>query len=126
MYLLKILVVEDEPLVRMAMVDVFVDAGLSVIEAANADEAWFILQGRSDIALVVTDVDMPGTLNGAALAYDIRLEYPDLAVAVVSGVLPKPDLPTGVPFFSKPLADETLRGLVSSTGISAPLARRDH
>lgn len=125
MCLYQILVVEDEPLVRMATVDVFVDTGLSVIEAATADEAWLILQRRPDITLVVTDVDMPGTLNGAALAHRIRLEYPHLAVAVVSGVLPKPELPPGVSFFVKPVADETLRDLVFSIDSSGLSARRD-
>lgn len=110
----QILVVEDEPLVRMATVDVFLDAGHSVVEAAGADDALFILQKRSDIGLVVTDVDMPGSLDGAALAYRIQRDYPHLPVVVVSGVLPKPALPTGVPFFAKPVRDEVLRGLVAN------------
>lgn len=121
----QILVVEDEPLVRMATADVFVGMGYLVLEAANADEAWLILQSRPDIGLVVTDVDMPGSWDGVALAYRIRREYPHLALAVLSGVLPKPDLPTGVPFFAKPVADEILKGLVSSIENSDPSVRKD-
>jgi CheY-like chemotaxis protein len=98
----------------MAMVDAILDAGLFAVEASNADEALSTLRGRPDIVLLVTDVDMPGSLNGAALARKVRLEFPHLDVVVVSGVLPKPDLPDGVLFLGKPLADEVLQDLLGT------------
>jgi CheY-like chemotaxis protein len=109
----------------MAMVDAISDAGLLAIEASNADEALLTLTGRSDIALIVTDVDMPGSMNGAALAHKVRREFPHLNVVVVSGVLPKPDLPDGVLFFTKPLADEVLQDLLGTLASTGGATRRD-
>src|SRR4051812_179969 len=67
-----VLVVEDDPLVRTLAVEVVEDAGFLAIEAANADEAIIILEHRADIALVFTDIDMPGSMDGLKLAHAIR------------------------------------------------------
>jgi len=106
-----ILVVEDEPLVRMLISDILTeDGGYRVIEAVNADEALTLLEARHDVRLVLTDVDMPGTLNGFALARTIDLRFPGVKVIVASGrMAPGPgDLPNGVPFLSKPFAPSAL------------------
>ena len=55
-----VLIVEDEPLVRIGAVNIIEDAGFEVIEAANADEAIGILECRSDVRVVFTDIHMPG------------------------------------------------------------------
>lgn len=63
-----VLIVEDEPLVRLCAVTMVEEAGLDVIEAANADEAIRILENRSDIRVVFTDIQMPGSMDGLNLA----------------------------------------------------------
>ncbi len=64
-----VLLVEDEPLVRMTAVDELEDAGFRVLEAANADIALMVLEAQSDeVQVLFTDVDMPGSMNGMALA----------------------------------------------------------
>jgi CheY-like chemotaxis protein len=59
-----VLVVEDEMLLRMRAVDMVEDAGYTSLEAVDADEAVAILESRSDIALVLTDIQMPGAMDG--------------------------------------------------------------
>jgi CheY-like chemotaxis protein len=60
-----VLVVEDEILVRWQATDIIQDAGFNVLEAANADEAIQILQSRTDIEVIFTDVQMPGSMDQA-------------------------------------------------------------
>jgi two-component system, response regulator PdtaR len=82
---LVILVVEDEPLVRALMVDALEDEDFVVVEAPTGDVALRVLQARSDIAVVLTDVDMPGEIDGFQLARIAREMYPQVVVIVVSG-----------------------------------------
>ena len=63
-----VLVVEDDPLVQMLTVDTVEQAGFAVLQADNADEAIAILETRPDIALLLTDIDMPGSMDGLKLA----------------------------------------------------------
>ena len=65
---IAILLVEDEPLVRLVLTDLLADAGYRVTEAGNADEAMTLLESRPDMRVIITDVRMPGTLDGFALA----------------------------------------------------------
>jgi DNA-binding NtrC family response regulator len=104
------LVVEDEVLIRMALVETLMDDGYEVIEAASVDEAHFILGCRSDISLIVTDVETSGTTNGFMLARRMVKQRPDVRMIVVSGrSAPKPgELPEGVSFIAKPFRAETL------------------
>ena len=62
-----VLVVEDEPLIRMDVAATFEEAGYKVYEAANADEAVGLLEEFADIHALVTDVDMPGSIDGRPL-----------------------------------------------------------
>ncbi|MCJ2076029.1 response regulator [Methylobacterium sp. E-016] len=80
-----VLVVEDDDLVRMYAVEMLEDAGFAVIEARQADEAWFILHERSDIAAIFTDVDMPGTMCGVTLAERVSAAWPDIRLVLTSG-----------------------------------------
>jgi CheY-like chemotaxis protein len=73
-----VLVVEDEPLLRMAGADMVEDAGFGVIEAANATEAVRTLEARPDISLVFLDIDMPGGLDGMKLAAIISNRWPPI------------------------------------------------
>ena len=99
-----VLVVEDDWLLRLLAVELVEDAGLVAVEAANADEAIAILERRVDIALILTDVDMPGTMDGLKLAHAVRRRWPPIKIIIVSGKtrLSDAELPSDTRFFSKP------------------------
>ena len=80
-----ILVVEDNDLVRMNAVEMLEEAGFAVVEARHADEAWFVLHQRSDIGVVFTDVDMPGSMCGVTLAERVYQSWPDIRLVLTSG-----------------------------------------
>jgi CheY-like chemotaxis protein len=80
-----VLIVEDEVLIRMLLSDVLRQAGYQVIEAASADEAIAVLTSSPDPDVLITDVKMPGPLNGFALAAFVRRTKPDLKVIITSG-----------------------------------------
>jgi DNA-binding NtrC family response regulator len=82
-----ILVVEDEPAVRAVAVEALEDDGFEVIEAPSADHAMTILQARDDIAVVFTDVTMPGNLNGFDLARIAQALHGNIPVIIASGAL---------------------------------------
>ena len=100
----RILVVEDEPLLLMLAVDLVHDAGFEALEASNADQALKILETVADIVVLMTDIDMPGTMDGLALAAAVRDRWPPVSIIVVSGKRrPRAeDLPAGGVFFAKP------------------------
>jgi CheY-like chemotaxis protein len=99
-----VLIVEDEPLVRMGAVNLIEDAGFEVIEAANADEAMRILGSRSDVRVVFTDIHMPGSMDGLKLAHAVRNRWPPIKIIVTSGrsQVSEQELPEGGRFFAKP------------------------
>jgi CheY-like chemotaxis protein len=100
-----VLVVEDEMLLRMRAVDMVEDAGYTSVEAVDADEAVAILESRSDIALMFTDIQMPGSMDGLKLAHAVRQRWPPIKIILVSGQL-KPaniDIPADSRFYGKPL-----------------------
>jgi DNA-binding NtrC family response regulator len=105
-----VLVVEDEPLLRLLAMDIVEDAGLEALYAANADEAVAILEARTDIRIVFTDVDMPGSMDGIKLAAAVRGRWPPIEIIVVSGHLhvDLADLPDGSRFFPKPYDSQKL------------------
>jgi CheY-like chemotaxis protein len=80
-----ILFVEDEPLVRFVGALLLEDAGFSVIEACNAEEALLVLEANPDVKIVFTDVEMPGALDGLALARCVHERWPSIGVIVTSG-----------------------------------------
>jgi two-component system, response regulator PdtaR len=107
-----VLVVEDDQLLRLMAVDVVEEAGFVAIEAANADEAIVILEARADIAVILTDIDMPGTMDGLKLSHAVRHRWPPIKILIVSGKAPlnDADLPAETRFFSKPYS---VPGLIS-------------
>jgi two-component system, response regulator PdtaR len=80
-----ILVVEDEVLVRLMVAEWLRDADFHVVEAANADEALAVLQYTTDVALIVTDVRMPGSMDGLGLAKTVRTALPQIRIVLTSG-----------------------------------------
>src|SRR3954464_6732767 len=80
-----ILVVEDDVIVRMLACDILTEEGHHPLEAVDAAEALRLLDARPDIALVFTDVDMPGEVNGLGLTRLISLKTPELPIIVTTG-----------------------------------------
>ncbi len=99
-----VLVVEDDPLLRMMAVDLVEDAGFDAIEACDSDEAVEILQTRPDVRVLFTDVDMPGKMDGVALANWARRSVVPLGIVLTSGHYrpEEEDLPDRSIFFAKP------------------------
>ncbi|MBI0538523.1 response regulator [Roseomonas sp. KE2513] len=105
-----VLVVEDEPILRMMAVDVVEEAGFEAVEAAGAEDAVAILETRPDIRIVFTDIDMPGGADGMKLAAMIRDRWPPIEIIIISGRrTPRPeDMPARGVFFSKPYKREEI------------------
>jgi DNA-binding NtrC family response regulator len=81
-----VLIVEDEPLVRLALQEYLADNGFATLEAANAGEAMdLIKRSKLDIDLVFTDVRMPGEMDGLGLSRWVHSELPNIPVIVASG-----------------------------------------
>src|SRR3954447_2563672 len=79
------LVVDDEPFARLSAVQVLVDQAYLVLEAADADEALALLEQNDDVSLVVTDIGMPGQMDGLAMARHLRDRDSGLALIVATG-----------------------------------------
>jgi two-component sensor histidine kinase/ActR/RegA family two-component response regulator len=101
----NVLVVEDEMMLRMRAVNIVEDAGFTAIEAVDADEALAILESRSDVDLLFTDIQMPGSMDGLRLAHAVHQRWPSIKIILVSGQLTtgEVDKPTDSRFFGKPL-----------------------
>jgi len=120
----RILVVEDEVLIRTLVAELLREAGASVIEATTADEAWsfFIAGGKTD--LIISDLHTPGSLSGVQLAERIRSQEPALPIILTSGN-PGPDNVTALgAFIKKPFEFNELVGLAGKL-LNFPLATPD-
>jgi CheY-like chemotaxis protein len=117
-----ILIVEDESLVRLSAVGMLEDAGFRMIEAVNSDEALEFLEADFDIQLLFTDVNMPGTIDGLALARQVRDRWPHIGIMVTSAkrMLQLGELPADARFEQKPYSLDTVvrhaRELTSAHG----------
>ncbi len=121
-----VLLVEDEPLVRLVVVDVLMEADFRVIEASNADEALTVLNVGVPVDVLLSDVEMPPGPNGYALAHQVRERWPDIEILIVSGrEWPvEGDLPQGAAFLAKPVPNEAILLQVKSAALRAQEARR--
>jgi CheY-like chemotaxis protein len=105
-----ILVVEDESIIRMHTACLLEDEGFAVLEAQHSAEAMAVLHKHPNVCLLVTDVRMPGRIDGLGLVRHARENYPHIQSVVVSGdtseadalaagavrFIPKPYLPTTI------------------------------
>ncbi|KAB0676294.1 response regulator [Aureimonas leprariae] len=105
-----VLVVEDDGPLLMQTASFFEDAGYLVYKARNADEAIRLLESQPEIRVLFTDIEMPGSMNGLALAHVCRHRWPPVEIVVVSGrpKLAAHEMPKGAVFFSKPYADSAV------------------
>jgi CheY-like chemotaxis protein len=111
-----VLIVEDEFLIRAATADAIRDAGFEVLEAANADDAIELLEGRADIRVVFTDIHMPGSMDGVKLAHAVRHRWPPVRIIATSGrqLVLETDLPVDSVFLPKPYSHEALARVLSA------------
>ncbi|MGE7367873.1 response regulator [Neorhizobium sp. NPDC001467] len=120
MCLRTVLVVEDEPLIRMVLADTLADEGYDVVEAGNVLEAVAVL-GQRTIDAVVTDIDMPGGLSGLDLARMISSTHRNVPVIIASGrhCLAEDTLPDHAVFVAKPYGPDVIATMVGE------MTRRD-
>jgi CheY-like chemotaxis protein len=109
-----VLVVEDEAFLLFAIADELREAGFDVLEATNADQAIRLLETRQDIAILFTDIDMPGSMDGLRLSAAVRDRWPPIKIIVTSGKRqPAQDaMPSGGVFLPKPYAPETVAATI--------------
>ena len=122
------LVVEDEPIVMLGAVQMFETAGFEALVAFTADEAIAHLEGRTDIALVFTDCELPGSMDGPTLTHQVRSRWPTIEIIVVSGPrrIDGQTLPLGVRFFPKPYSQDQIERAAKELGVlgTVPRARQ--
>lgn len=105
-----VLVVEDEPLILLAACDLVASVGYLPREAADATRALSILEESSSIAILFTDIDMPGPIDGMELAFETQARWPHIGIIITSGRWPlaRHDIPHGSVFLEKPYMDGAL------------------
>jgi len=99
-----VLIVEDDTMVRSLAIEMVQEAGFEVIAAVNADDAIRILETNSDIGIVFTDIQMPGSMDGLKLAHAVRNRWPPIKIIVTSAqrMATGNELPEGGRFLAKP------------------------
>ncbi|WP_174300556.1 response regulator [Caulobacter sp. S45] len=109
-----VLVVEDEPIVLMDAVQALEDAGFEVVDAYDGEHALMKLDERPDIAALFTDVNMPGRLDGVALARMVHERRPDMVLVLTSAAmrLSGADIPDDGRFVPKPYDGLQVAGLI--------------
>lgn len=121
-----VLLVEDEPLVRLVTADILLEANFRVIEAGDAEEALRVLKAEVAVDVLLSDVEMPPGMNGYELVGHVHRDWPGVEIIVSSGrEWPKEeDLPPGAVFLAKPYLNATLLSYVQAAVRKAQEARR--
>ena len=111
-----ILVVEDEPIVRIYAVDVLEDAGYDVIEAGDAEQALARIDTCPEVSLMFSDINMPGDMDGFALAREVHRRRPDIRLVLTSGKMsPSQGNAQIDAFMPKPYSADSLTRLLRKT-----------
>jgi DNA-binding response OmpR family regulator len=99
-----VLIVEHDDFLRLLAADIMDDAGFATIQASDADAALAILETRTDIALLVTSITMPGSMDGRSHAHMARERWPVIRIIITSSrmSLKAVDFPPGSRFVPKP------------------------
>jgi CheY-like chemotaxis protein len=104
-----VLIVEDEPFVRVTGADLLAEAGFEVLEAGSADEALRILEATPEVRVVFSDVEMPGSLDGLGLARRICRRWPTIGIVLTSGHRVRAEMiPCEGRFLTKPYDGQAL------------------
>jgi len=107
-----VLLVDDEPEVRLLASDSLEDAGFEVVEAADAKQALSVLAARPDVGVLFTDVNMPGPLDGLELADLVHRLWPTVQLVVTSGRAPDRSIPDDGRFIPKPYSQRSMTALI--------------
>jgi len=120
-----ILLVEDEPLVRLVAADLLADSHFQVIEAASAEEALTVLRAGVAVDVLVSDVEMPPGIDGFDLAWEVHRRWPTIAILIASGRKwpAEGNLPPGAGFLAKPYSNVTLVTRALAAAKTAQAAR---
>lgn len=108
-----ILIVEDEVLLRIPVAEFLREGGFEVLEAANADEAIILLNSGVNCDLVLSDFQMPGTMDGVALARRLKIERPELPVVLSSSDTTIAGAAEAIAFIAKPYSLSDLNRLAN-------------
>ena len=113
---LRVLIVEDEILIRLILAESLADEGLQVTDAANGAAAAALIDQADGFQLLLTDMQMPGLLDGAAVARHARQRHPGIAVIYMTG---RPEVLSGIgalgprdAFLRKPFAPSDLMAVI--------------
>jgi CheY-like chemotaxis protein len=119
-----VLVVEDDALLRMHAAELIEEAGFRVVEAESADEAIRLLESRTDIGIIFTDIDMPGSMNGLKLAHAVASRWPPIRIVATSGhfQIRAGDLPDGGRFIPKPYRSNQILSTLFEMDSQVPAA----
>jgi DNA-binding NtrC family response regulator len=115
----SVLIVEDDFLVRAVAVAHLEESGFSIVEAQTADEAMVILRDDRSIAAVFSDVQMPGNMDGIALAQWLARTCPNVKVLLTSGRM-DPDKTGEWRFIAKPYSLEEMEGELRNLLVARP------
>ena len=109
-----VLIVEDEPIVRMSISDALLQAGFEVLASSTGDAALELIAVRPHLFALVSDIAMPGSINGYELAREVQRRWPHIGLVLVSGQMEplKSHFPEGAFFLSKPFKASTLLRLL--------------
>ena len=115
-----VLIVDDEPVIRLVAAQALADAGFETIEAATADDALAILRQRGDVGVLFTDINMPGSIDGMDLARLVHEQWPAIRIVVTSGrALPGP-VPDDGRFVGKPYSMGRMTQIISEVSGTLP------
>jgi CheY-like chemotaxis protein len=121
-----VLVAENEALIRLELADQLRGMGMIVIMVSDADEAIAMLDTHPEIEVLVTDISMPGSMDGIRLAHHVRDRWPPVKIIVTSGSTGTElsQLPDGSIFLAKPYAPESIEDamahVMNKSGSASP------
>jgi two-component system, response regulator PdtaR len=123
--IISVLVVEDEALTRLDLVETLRTAGYDVLEASNASEAFGFLQSGKRIDVVITDIQLGGSLTGWDVAERFRAVRPDIPIVYTSGnAVDHARKVAGSVFFGKPCRTIDILRVCRTFGRTASTERR--
>ena len=122
-----IIVAEDDFIMSEYLSGILAEKGYSVIAVANADDAIAMFEYRDDVRMLITDIDMPGPLNGLNLAATVRDRWPKIKIIITTGKQrPKiEEVPAGSLYLRKPYTPgSVMAAVLSSVLMSSPTMHR--
>ena len=114
------LIVDDELFARLMALQILLEDDFCVLEASNAAEALDMLERNDDVSLLITDISMPGEMDGLDLARTVRGQRPHVATVLTSGfVRPKENAVPGASFLAKPYTAHALRDIIREVHLAS-------